>query len=139
MNDHEELITAAASHAAVPLTRALSNAGGDEAPVLAPSSRPALGSAELRRRAKLSRNPDILLAAMLDECHFLMREVVTESALRAETVQDRLSFVHSALSCARTGAKVGKEIAAIQNLPMSVDRANAIVLELARLDRESDS
>jgi hypothetical protein len=139
LNDHEELITAADRHSALPLTHALSSAGGDEAPALAPPPRPALGSPEIRRRVKLSRNPDILLAAMLDECHFLMREVVTESALRAETVQDRLSFVHSALSCARTGAKVGKEIAAIQAMPMSVDRANAITLELARLDRESDS
>jgi hypothetical protein len=88
---------------------------------------------EILRRLKFSENPDILLAAILDECHFLMREVATESAIRAETVQDRLSFVHTALACARTGAKVGKVMAAIQSAPFSDDRRDAILKDTGLL------
>ena len=118
----------------------LPTGGGDPAPALDRPSRATLNSrAEVRQRLNFARGPDVLLAGILDECHFLMREVASASALRAQTVQDRIAFVHTALSCARTGAKVGTSIAAMQNMPMSIDRANAIALELTRLDRESDS
>jgi hypothetical protein len=140
LNDHEELTVEAGLPAPAPWNHAVSAPSGGAAPALDLPARAVRGSgADMQRRTNLVRSPDILLTGILDECHFLMREVATESALRAETVQDRLAFVQTGLACARTGAKVAESIAAMQNTPMSVDRANAIVLELARLDRESDS
>jgi hypothetical protein len=99
---------------------------------------------EILRRLNFSNNPDVLLATILDECHFLMREVATESALRAQTVQDRLAFVHTALACARTGAKVGDTIAAMQGVELSDDRKDAIALDMDKVanrlaDEKSES
>ncbi len=88
---------------------------------------------EIVRRVKYTSNPDLMLATILDECHFLMREVATESAIRAETVQDRLAFVHTALACARTGAEVGKSIAALQATEMTEGRKDAIFNDVHKL------
>ena len=126
MNSHEELTAAAVLPVVTEAGSEQPLTTGGGAPALE-SHRPSPDAApQMLRRVKLSENPEILLTAILDECHFLMRDVASESAIRAQTVQDRLAFVHTALACARTGASVGKSIAQLQGTQMTEARQDAI-------------
>jgi hypothetical protein len=127
LDSHEKLIAEPRGPAASGVGEVVPVVAYGVTPALDVAPRPALdGGAELLRRVKFTQNPDVLLTSILDECHFLMREVATTSALRANTVETRLAFVHTALACARAGAKVGKTIAAMQSVQLSEDRKDAI-------------
>jgi hypothetical protein len=89
-------------------------------------------------RCNLTLNPEIVLTDMLQECHYIMREVALRSGMQSGDVQDRLDFIRSAMHCAETGASVAKAMAKLRALPMDEDRADAVSVEFAKLAAEND-
>ncbi|HEY0105830.1 MAG TPA: hypothetical protein VGB91_07070 [Rhizomicrobium sp.] len=84
-------------------------------------------------RYTLTYNPEIVLTDMLQECHYIMREVALRCVTQSDDAQERLAFIRSAMQCAETGASLAKAMAELRTAPMDEDRANAVAVEFAKL------
>lgn len=73
------------------------------------------------------------LNAIIEDCHFLMREVAYRGMVHAADTGERLAFLKTALKCAETGASTAKAVARLRAFPLDDDRQNAILLEMERL------
>ena len=95
----------------------------------------------IRRRTLLADNPETVLTALMDECHFLMSEVAFRCIVQSHGVEDRLKFMSSAASFAATGAKVAKALAVLRSAPMDPDRRTEILFECEKrmLDKQKKS
>ena len=89
-------------------------------------------------RCNLTLHPEMVLTDMLQECHYIMREVAMRTAGQSSDAQDRLAFIRSAMHCAETGANVAKAMAKLRALPMDEDRADAVTVEMAKLAEAPD-
>jgi hypothetical protein len=81
------------------------------------------------RRHDVTLNPEAVLGDLLEECHFIMREVALRCAAQATDSGERIAFVNTAMHCAKTGASVAKAMAKLRSQPMDEDRKLAVTLE----------
>jgi hypothetical protein len=73
------------------------------------------------------------LNAIIEDCHYLMREVAYRGMVQAADTDERLAFLKTALKCAETGASTAKAVARLRAFPLDEDRKTAILLEMDRL------
>ncbi|HWA89719.1 MAG TPA: hypothetical protein VG889_06765 [Rhizomicrobium sp.] len=74
-----------------------------------------------------------LLNGMIAELHFLMRGIALPSAVASQNDQARDLYLMRAMDLAKTGAKVGKSIAALRAAPaIAKAREGAIVQAVAK-------
>ncbi len=90
------------------------------------------------RRAELAMSPELVLTDILQECHYIMRDVALRTLLPPTDVQDRLAFTRSAMDCAETAGSLAKAIARMRALPMDEDRKLALTVEAAKLVAEKE-
>ena len=73
------------------------------------------------------------LNAIIEDCHYLMREVAYRGMLQAADTEERLAFLNTALKCAETSARTAKAVARLRAFPLDEERKDAILVETANL------
>lgn len=76
---------------------------------------------------------ETLLNQLIEECGFLMKEVVFRMMCRTETHETRLSYIRRAMELAETGAKVGDSVARLRSGPVINEARQRVIVE--RVDR----
>jgi hypothetical protein len=79
------------------------------------------------RSESVPDDTETLLNALVGECHFLMREVAFRCIIQTTDADQRLRFLHSAMSLAETGAKVAETVGHLRGgLPVNEKRQRMI-------------
>jgi hypothetical protein len=92
----------------------------------------------IRRPPETSDDTELLLNAMIGECHFMMREVGFRCIIQTSDAQERMQFMNSVMSFARVGAKVAKSVARLRTAPPPHKR-QALLHEAVKVLEEKKS
>jgi hypothetical protein len=84
-------------------------------------------------RESLGDRAENALNAIIEDCHYLMREVAWRGIVQAADTDERLAFLNTALKCAETSARTAKAVARLRAFPLDEDRKDAVLVEVDRL------